>query len=154
MWLSKRQQAQSAVPEAAELGVATIAGNPAAVYLGTERRALPVFSPGGYIWMPKVGDALLVMKCGEQYCVAGAEQSGGKLAAGLEPGEICITNGSEAGILLKKDGSMQLMGEVFINGESLEELLSGSSKGVETDHSDVGVGSGSTEEEGGEQSSN
>lgn len=152
MWLSKQQRTQSSAPESAELGVATIAGNPAAVYLGTERRALPVFSPGGYIWMPKVGDALLVMKCGEQYCVAGAEQNGGKLANGLEPGEICITNGGEAGILLKKDGSLQLMGEIFINGESLDSLLSGSVTGPVTEHGDVG-GGGGTGTEGGEETS-
>ena len=74
MWLSSRLR--PAVPTAdADLGTTTIAGGSAGVLTRGEVRDLPVYGPGGYVWQPAGGDAVLVIKGGpggEEQCVAGA----------------------------------------------------------------------------------
>ena len=63
MWLSK--QMRSAPPTAdADLGVTTIAGDSVGVVTRGEVRALPVYGPGGYLWQPENGTAVLVIKGG------------------------------------------------------------------------------------------
>lgn len=60
MWLSR--QMKPAMPTAdADLGVTTIAGEQAGVVTRGEVRALPVYGPGGYAWLPgkrhgRIGD--------------------------------------------------------------------------------------------------
>ena len=74
MWLSR--QIKPAPPTAdADLGMTTIAGDSVGVVTRGEVRALPVYGPGGYVWMPESGSAVLVIKGGpggEEQCVAGA----------------------------------------------------------------------------------
>ena len=54
MWLSSRTK--PAAPTAdADLGVTTIAGNSVGVVTRGEVRALPVYGPGGYVWLPEKG---------------------------------------------------------------------------------------------------
>ena len=54
MWLSR--QMKPAIPTAdADLGVTTIAGEQAGVVTRGEVRALPVYGPGGYAWLPENG---------------------------------------------------------------------------------------------------
>ena len=97
MWISEREWRRAVQARAAALaGEVTLAGDPAGVYLDGERRALPVFGPGGYVWRPAVGQQVLVLKAGERGeapCVAGAE-CGAQWA--LEPGEVLIHSGSAA----------------------------------------------------------
>lgn len=119
MWLSKKQRETPPAQESVQLGVATISGDPAGVYLGTERRSLPIFSPGGYRWKPRVGDAMLVLKTGDAYCISGMQQEANE----LKPGEVCIESSAGARVMLKADGSMELSGEVLINGETLENMI-------------------------------
>ena len=70
MWLSR--QMKPAMPTAdADLGVTTIAGEQAGVVTRGEVRALPVYGPGGYAWLPENGMAVLVIKGGP----GGEEQS-------------------------------------------------------------------------------
>lgn len=102
------------------VGQATLSGDPAGVYLDAERRALAVFAPGGYVWRPAVGEEVLVLKQeGENSCVVGV-RCGGDLA----PGEVLIHAGQgEAAIKLSTDGTVNLMGQVLINGVPLEDML-------------------------------
>ena len=61
MWLSK--QTRPAAPTAdADLGTTTIAGDGAGVVTRGEVRALPVYGPGGYAWLPESGETVLVIK--------------------------------------------------------------------------------------------
>ena len=64
MWTSERGRLPQSQEPAAEMGVVTVGGDPAAVELGGERRWLPVCAPGGYSWRPGAGDRVLVLKAG------------------------------------------------------------------------------------------
>ena len=48
MWTSNRKQEDRTQECAADQGVVTLGGDPAAVYLGGERRWVSLYSPGGY----------------------------------------------------------------------------------------------------------
>ena len=102
------------------VGRTTLSGDPAGAYLDAERRALAVFAPGGYVWQPAVGEEVLVLKQeGEHACVAGVRCGGD-----LNPGEVLIHAGQrDAAIKLGNDGTVELMGQVLINGVPLEEML-------------------------------
>ena len=113
MWLSEKLGSTN--EPSAGIGEVTIAGETAAVYTDAEHRSLSVFSPGGYIWRPKVGDNVLVIKCGgNEMCVAGLDQSNGP--AGMEAGEVYIKSNAGASIYLKNDGRIVLGGKVYIDG--------------------------------------
>ncbi len=116
MWISR--QMKKSVPTAdADLGMTTISGEHAGVLTRGEVRALPVYGPGGYIWMPENGDMVLVMKGGpggEEQCVAGMRQS--SAPAGMKPGEICL-QGKNCSVYLDRDGTVRLRGRIEIDGE-------------------------------------
>lgn len=116
MWLSK--QMKPAVPTAdADLGVTTIAGDSVGVVTRGEIRALPIYGPGGYVWLPESGAAVLVIKGGpggEEQCVAGMKQR--DIPEGMQPGEVFVYGPGENSIYLKRDGTMELRGNVDIQG--------------------------------------
>ena len=115
MWLAERSK-QTAPAAETDLGVTTIAGGRAGVMTRGEVRALPVFGPGGFIWMPENGDAVLVLKGGpggQEQCVAGREQE--EPPAGMLPGEIVLHAGGTS-VWLRKDGSILLNGRVNVTG--------------------------------------
>ena len=116
MWLSENMKRRA--PETrAELGVTSIAGEEAAVLSRGEVRALPVYGPGGYCWIPEAGESVLVIQGGpggEEQCVAGAAQR--EAPEGLGPGELCMRSGTAA-VILRKDGSILLRGTVQVEGE-------------------------------------
>lgn len=118
MWISKKMR--PAPPTAdADLGVTTIAGGQAGVLTRGEVRSLPVYGPGGYLWMPQNGAEVLVIKGGpggQERCVAGMRQ--GAPEASMQPGEVLIRSGG-ASIYLKADGSLLLRGRVCVEGELL-----------------------------------
>ena len=63
----------------ADLGVTTIAGSNVGVVTRGEVRDLPVYGPGGCVWMPENGSAVLVIRGGpggEELCVAGDAAGG------------------------------------------------------------------------------
>ena len=109
----------------ADLGVATIGGEQVAVMARGEVREVPVFGPGGYIWLPRAGETVLLLQGGpgkEENCVAGTQQS--KAPAGMESGEIYLF--SKGGSLyLKNNGELLISakrvllqaGEVEITGD-------------------------------------
>ena len=115
MWLSK--QTRTAAPTAdADLGTITIAGDGAGVVTRGEVRALPVYGPGGYTWLPENGETVLVIKGGpggEEQCVAGARQ---RAPEGMAPGEVRLSGPGGTAIYLKKDGTIELRGRVSIQG--------------------------------------
>lgn len=118
MWISKKMR--PAPPTAdADLGVTTIAGGQAGVLTRGEVRSLPVYGPGGYLWMPQNGAEVLVIKGGpggQEQCVVGMRQ--GAPEASMQPGEVLIRSGG-ASIYLKADGSLLLRGRVCVEGELL-----------------------------------
>ena len=119
MWTSERRLERRA-EESAALGQVTLGGDPAGVFLGGERRWLPVYSPGGYCWRPGAGDRVLVVKAGdgrESRCITGRRQAEKE----LEPGEVRISGGT-GGVRLYSGGT-DLTGEVSINGQGLEEMI-------------------------------
>lgn len=61
MWLSRQMKAPAPTADA-DLGMTTIAGDSVGVVTRGEVRALPVYGPGGYVWMPESGAAVLVIK--------------------------------------------------------------------------------------------
>lgn len=116
MWLSK--QMRPTVPTAdADLGVTTIAGGSVGVVTRGEVRNLPVYGPGGYVWLPEGGAAVLVIKGGpggEEQCVAGARQ--GQAPDGMEPGEVYLYGPGGGSVYLRRDGAVELRGTVKIQG--------------------------------------
>lgn len=114
MWLAK--QRASAEKTAAELGTVTIAGEYAGVMSRGEVRSLPVFAPGGCVWMPEDGDTVLVLKGGPggmEQCVAGKRQDA--VPEGMRPGEVLFRVG-DASVWLRQDGSILLNGNVNVQG--------------------------------------
>ena len=116
MWLSR--QMRSAPPTAdADLGTTTIAGRRAGVLTRGEVRALPVYGPGGYVWLPENGAAVLVVKGGpggEEQCVAGMEQA--EVPAGMLPGEVYLYCTGSNYIYMRKNWDVEIRGSLIIIG--------------------------------------
>ena len=147
MWLSQRHRETGRHGEDG-LGIVTLEGNPAAVYLAGERRNLPVLAPGGYAWVPAAGDQVLVLKTGadgEAPCVVAALEKERE----LPPGAVQLFNREEtATITLDEEGNIRMTGRVFVNGMQI-----GPSPPEEEDEEDeeeegTGEGSGEGTEEG------
>ena len=132
MWTSNRKTEGRTVEAAADLGLVTLGGDPAGVYLGGERPWVAVCAPGGYQWRPRTGDKVLVVKAGDQReipCLAGVRQPEiQEKEDPLEAGAVRITGGSgrmdlnAKGVVL--DGKeTALKGRVTVNGERLEDMI-------------------------------
>lgn len=116
MWLSDRRRGQQEGEEPVQIGQVTIPGDPACVWMGSERRDAPLFGPGGYVWRPQLGEEVLVLKTGEGFCVAGVRNSGAYLA----PGEVAILGQNNTQIVLRSNGVIQMSGQALLfNGEVL-----------------------------------
>ncbi len=120
MWLSKRlKEEQSRPATAADLGVTTIGGARAGVYARGEVRDLPVCAPGGMVWQPRSGDAVVVLKGGpggEERCILGVQRQSDPEE--LADGEVYLYTDGGASIRLCGDGSVIINGRVIINGEA------------------------------------
>ena len=128
MWMSGQHKRPAEQGEG-QTGIVTMSGGETAVLLDSERRGLQVYSPAGYYWTPKVGQRVLVIQGrGEIPCVVGARQDGGtpdkvdiqarRLA--LEGTWVDISGRKGAGLQGER---VSLDGEVYVNGEKLEELI-------------------------------
>nr|WP_325299546.1 hypothetical protein [uncultured Dysosmobacter sp.] len=116
MWLSKQMKPAVQTTDA-DLGVTTIAGDSVGVVTRGEVRALPVYGPGGYVWLPENGAAVLVIKGGpggEEQCVAGMKQR--DIPREMKPGEVFLYGPGENSVYLKKDGTLELRGKVAVEG--------------------------------------
>lgn len=119
MWLSEERVRKPAAEPTAEWGAVTVAA-PSAVYLGGERRQVPVCCPGGYAWRPAVGDEVLVLKTGaegEQPYILGRT---GAAEEALNPGQVRVGS-ARCGLLCGEE--LELSGTVKVNGEELEALV-------------------------------
>ena len=116
MWLSSKMRPAPATADA-DLGVTTIAGGEVGVLTRGEVRAVPVYGPGGYVWMPESGAAVLVVKGGpggEERCVCGAQQSAPPEE--MRPGEVLVRGPGGNSVYLRRDGTVVLRGEVRVEG--------------------------------------
>lgn len=113
MFLAKRE-GRARAGGGALTGPVTLPGERAGAWLEGERRALTVYAPGGYHWVPALGDEVLVLKAGERGenpCALGVSAGG----QGLLPGEVLITAGTAA-IKLGLDGTVAVTGNLTVNG--------------------------------------
>lgn len=111
MWLSK-QMKPAAPTSDADMGVTTISGKQVGVVTRGEVRDLPVYGPGGYLWTPANGTAVLVIKGGpggEEQCVAGARSL--EETRQIEPGEVYIYGPGKNAVYLRQDGSVEIRGD-------------------------------------------
>ena len=122
MWLSRtlslRQRAERE-SAAADMGVTTIGGGSASVMTRGEQRDLEIFAPGGMVWQPKAGDTVLVVKGGtggQEQCVVAAStpEAGPK---DMAAGELFLYSCGKASIYLRKDGSIEIKGNAFAEGD-------------------------------------
>ena len=130
MWTSNRKLEGRVEECAADQGLVTLGGDPAAVYLGGERRWVSLYAPGGYQWRPKAGDKVLVVKAGdhrEMPCLVGRRPEEGS-EEDLSPGAVRIHSGTGA-VLLDEDGlalsgdEVALEGDIYVNGQELEAYI-------------------------------
>lgn len=115
MWMAQRQAIDRLQESSAEMGEVTLSGAQTGVALDGERRNVKLCLPGGYHWTPSSGDAVLVVKSGAEQapCVVGvAEQN----ASPQNAGEVYLSVAKGSGILLKKDGTIQLEGDLCLTG--------------------------------------
>lgn len=125
MWLSRQVRPGAATADA-DLGITTISGQKVGVVTRGEVRDLPVYGPGGYLWTPANGAAVLVVKGGpggEEQCVAGTRPL--EEVREIAPGEVYIYGPGENSVYLKADGSVEIRGSrVTVAGElSIEGRL-------------------------------
>lgn len=125
MWLSKQMRTGTQTADA-DLGVTTIAGSSVGVVTHGEVRSLPVYSPGGYVWMPESGGTVLVIKGGpggEEQCVAGMKQA--EAPGGMLPGEVYLHGPGGGALYLRRDGTVEVRGRLVINGEPYKPCTCG-----------------------------
>ena len=107
----------------AESGTVTVGGSAAGVLSRAEERNIPLAAPGGYAWRPKNGERVLVIKggtLGEERYVAGSLDAA-RESAPLGDGEVCIyAEGGDASITLRRNGRVEITGDLYINGKALE----------------------------------
>lgn len=114
MWLSENMKKKEAFGFAEE-AVVTVAETETAVLSDGEKRGVKTVYPGGFVWRPKRGDELLVMK----------DADGGSIAIGtvkdnisqtIEPGEAMVFT-SAGYIHLKNSGEILLSGDLTVTGK-------------------------------------
>ena len=122
MWLGRNQNRPNQAGEG-QVGKVTIGGEAAAVLLDSERRGLEVYAPGGYRWLPRVDQkALVIQGRGEIPCVVGVRQDQ------AAPEQVAVESEHSA-LSLTEEGAeltgerIDLTGQVYVNGEKLEELI-------------------------------
>lgn len=115
MWLSKMVAEGGREKEnGTKLGEVTIGGEGAAVLTDCEARDVLVASPGGYYWLPGVGENVVVLRCESGERIIQAATAAGCDVA-LACGEIYIKS-KAASLFLRNDGSIEIYGKVDISG--------------------------------------
>ena len=116
-WLRRTEEPQETAQT--ESGTVTIGGSAAGVLSRAEERNVPLAAPGGYAWRPKNGERVLVVKggtLGEERYVAGSLDAA-REDMELGNGEVCIyAEGGGASITLRRNGHVEIEGNLFING--------------------------------------
>ena len=116
MWLAQSMKRQAPTADA-DQGVSTIVGDQMGVVTRGEVRQLPIYSPGGYVWLPESGASVLVIMGGpggEEQCVCGGKQAA--VPKGMQPGEVYLYGPKGSSVYLRQDGTIQLTGRVAVTG--------------------------------------
>lgn len=122
MWLSGQQKRPVDQGEG-QTGIVTMSGGETAVLLDSERRGLHIYSPAGYRWTPKVGQRVLVIQGrGETPCVVGARQDE-DVPDKVEIRAQSLNLDGETVCAGEPGGQTRLMGQVYINSETLEDFI-------------------------------
>ena len=117
MWLAKNMKRQTPTADA-DQGISTIVSDQMGVVTRGEVRQLPIYGPGGYVWLPESGASVLVLKGGpggEEQCVCGGKQAA--VPKGMQPGEVYLYGPKGSSVYLRQDGTIQLTGRVAVNGQ-------------------------------------
>lgn len=128
MWLSGQQKRPADQGEG-QTGIVTMSGGETAVLLDRERRGLHIYSPAGYHWTPKVGQRVLVIQGrGEIPCVVGAKQDGDVPDQVEIRAETLVLDGEAVDVRARgrtavRGKRIDLEGQVYVNGELLEDLI-------------------------------
>ena len=114
MWLSEKAAMGTRSEEAAlDIGVVTKSGVRPSVMLEGERRSVETVVFAGARYSPKVGEQVLVARCGGEYFAVGTVSAASGGALGTQ--EIRIETGG-ASIHIMPNGNIELSGEVNIDG--------------------------------------
>ena len=128
MWLSGQQKRPADCGEG-QTGIVTVGGGETAVMLDSERRGLEVFAPAGYRWTPEVDQRVLVIQGqGEIPCIVGVRQDSARpQSVGISADDVSVggqdISVQAGGSAAVAGQSVDLQGEVLINGEPLEDLI-------------------------------
>lgn len=113
MWLSNRKS-QTAVNHPT-VGEVTIGGKKTAVYTDGEKRNVAFFAPGGYYWLPSCGQNMVVIKSEDnEVCCLDCEVT--EIPIDMQEGEVYIVSNGKASLYLKNDGTVQISGDISVNG--------------------------------------
>lgn len=123
MWTGKRSAGEKERYEPwVERGAVTQNQGLTGVYLDGERRQLDLVSPGGYRWVPAVGESVLVLKenqgDGAQHVVGTC----GLSVDGLSPGDVEISSGGTAGVRFSGEEA-EIFGTLKYQGMTMEEYI-------------------------------
>jgi len=121
MWLSQRAGRGRYVDKSADIGDVTIADAQTGVVLDGEQRSLGLTYPGGYVWRPRKGQHVVVLKSADgESLVAGVPESAAP--GGLAPGEVLISSDGGSSVRLGNDGliltadRIDVVGPLYVNG--------------------------------------
>ena len=112
-----------------QTGTVTVGGDETAVQLDSERRGLEVYAPAGYRWTPEVNQRVLVIQGqGEIPCIVGVRQDSARPDSVEISAKTMKVSGQDVSVQAEEDAvvagkSVDLQGEIFINGEPLEAVI-------------------------------
>lgn len=120
MWLSRCAVSGSGEEtETISIGNVTIGGNPMSVLTESEVRNVVLSTPGGYYWVPKAGDEVVMLQCAGGECTVVSQYNAAEVDSfqrQMHPGECMLYTSGGARIWMKNDGSIHLSGDVQIDG--------------------------------------
>ena len=128
MWLSGQHKRPADCGEG-QTGIVTVGGGEAAVQLDSERRGLEVYAPAGYRWTPEVDQRVLVIRGpGEIPCIVGVRQDSERPESVEISAKTMDVSGWDVSVQAEESAvvagkSVDLQGEVLINGEPLEVVI-------------------------------
>lgn len=116
MWISqKTSEIQDASSYGSHVGLVSVGGKKPAVVTDGESRTAEIACPGGVLYVPKVGDEVLLERtCDEERIVMGTVPA--SLPGGVSEGEIYISTGGGSAIHIRRNGDIEISGRVKLSG--------------------------------------
>lgn len=118
MWLS-RKTSEISDPGGlgSQAGIVSVGGKKPAVVSDGETRSAEIVSPGGVVYIPRVGDEVLLERtCDDERVIIG--KFTGAVPDGISEGEIYISTGSGGAIHMKNNGDIEISGTVRLTGRT------------------------------------